>query len=134
MSISFSVAAVLARGALEEDNYADVDDPGILRLVERTELRSEPDLTAAFPANQGAELFIGLRNGKTIHQRLANVIAATPGEIRARFRQAASDVIGDKRTRHLEELVDDCTSLSDSRVVAAHCRLEPAEQRLRPAS
>ena len=28
MSIPFSVAAVLARGALEEDNYAQVDDPG----------------------------------------------------------------------------------------------------------
>jgi 2-methylcitrate dehydratase PrpD len=134
MSIPFSVAAVLARGALEEDNYADVDDPGILRLVERTELRSEPDLTEAFPTNQGAEIFIGLRNGRTIHQRLDNVIAATPEEIRARFRQAASDVIGDRRARHLEELVDNCTSLPDSRVIAAHCRLEPAEQRLRPAS
>ena len=134
MSISFSVAAVLARGALEEDNYADIDDPRILRLVERTELRSEPDLTAAFPANQGAEVFIGLRNGKTIHQRLDNVIAATPEEILVRFRQAASDVIGDKRARHLEELVDRCTSLPDSHVIAAHCRLEPAEQRLRPAS
>jgi 2-methylcitrate dehydratase PrpD len=134
MSIPFSVAAVLIRGALEEDNYADVDDPGILRLVERTELRSEPDLTAAFPASQGAEVSIGLRNGKTIHRRLDNVIAATPEEIRARFRQAASDVIGDNRARHLEELVDNCTSLPDSRVIAAHCRLEPAEQRLRPAS
>ena len=28
MSIPFSVAAVLARGALEEDNYAQIDDPG----------------------------------------------------------------------------------------------------------
>ena len=65
MSIPFSVAAVLARGALEEENYADVDDPRILRLVERTDLQSAPDLTAAFPANQGAEVLVGLRNGKT---------------------------------------------------------------------
>jgi hypothetical protein len=62
------------------------------------------------------------------------VIAATPDEIRARFRQAASDVIGDKRARDLEDLVDNCASLPDSRVIAAWCRLEPAEQRLRPAS
>jgi 2-methylcitrate dehydratase PrpD len=134
MSIPFSVAAVLARGALEEDNYADVDDPGILRLVERTDLQSAPDLTTAFPANQGAEVTIGLRDGKAIHQRLDNVISATPEEIRARFRQAASDIIGDKHARHLEELVDNCTSLPDSRVIAIRCRLEPAEQRLRPAS
>jgi 2-methylcitrate dehydratase PrpD len=134
MSIPFSVAAVLARGALEEGNYADVDEPSILRLIERTELQSEPGLTAAFPAKQGAEILLGLRNGNTIHQRLDNVIAATPDEIRARFRQAASDVIGDKRARDLEDLVDNCTSLPDSRVIAARCRLEPAEQRLRPAS
>jgi 2-methylcitrate dehydratase PrpD len=85
MSIPFSVAAVLARGTLEEDNYARVDDPGILRLVEQTDLQSAPDLTAAFPANQGAEVTIGLRDGKTIHHRLDNVIAATPEEIRAAF-------------------------------------------------
>ena len=134
MSIPFSVAAVLARGALEEGNYADVDEPSILRLIARTELQSEPGLTAAFPAKQGAEILIGLRNGNTIHQRLDNVIAATPDEIRGRFRQAASDVIGDKRARDLEDLVDNCASLPDSRVIAARCRLEPAEQRLRPAS
>jgi 2-methylcitrate dehydratase PrpD len=134
MSIPFSVAAVLARGALEEENYADIDDAGILRLVERTDLQSAPDLTAAFTANQGAEVTIGLRDGKAIHQRLDNVIAATPEEIRTRFRRAASDVIGNKRARHLEEIVDDCTSLPDSRVIAARCRLEPTGQRLRPAS
>jgi 2-methylcitrate dehydratase PrpD len=133
MSIPFSVAAVLARGALEEENYADVGDPRILRLVERTDLKSVPDLTAAFPANQGAEVLVGLRDGKTIHQRLDNVIAATPEEIRARFRQAASSVIGD-RARDLEDLIDNCPSLPDSRVIAARCRLEPIEQRLRPAS
>ena len=66
MSIPFSVAAVLARGALEEDNYAQIDDPEILRLVERTDLQSEPGLTAAFPAHQGAEVRVGLRNGTTI--------------------------------------------------------------------
>jgi hypothetical protein len=34
----------------------------------------------------------------------------------------------------LEELVDDCEFLSDGRVIAAQCRLEPMEQLLRPAS
>lgn len=133
MSIPFSVAAVLTRGTLEEENYADIGDPGILRLVERIDLQTAPDLTAAFPANQGAEILVDLRNGTTIRQRLDNVIAATPDEIRARFRQAASTVIGD-RARDLEELVENCASLPDSRVIAARCRPEPSEQRLRPAS
>jgi 2-methylcitrate dehydratase PrpD len=134
MSIPFSVAAVLARGALEEDNYAQIDDPRILRLVELTDLQSDPGLTAAFPVNQGAEIFVGLRNGKTIHHRLDNVIAATPEHIRARFRQAAAGIIGGQRARHLEELVDRCPSLPDASVIAAGCGLQPAEQRLRPAS
>ena len=134
MSIPFSVAAVLARGAIEEDNYAHIDDPQILHLVGRTDLQSDPTLTAAFPAQQGAEVVVGLRNGNTIRQRLDNVIAATPQEIRARFRQAAADVVGDRRALHLEELVDNCEFLADSRVIAAQCRLEPMERLLRPAS
>jgi 2-methylcitrate dehydratase PrpD len=133
MSIPFSVAAVLARGALEEENYTDIGDISILRLVERIDLQTAPDLTAAFPAKQGAEILVGLRNGTTIRHRLDNVIAATPEEIRARFRQAASSVIGD-RARELEDLIDNCASLPDSRVIAARCRPEPAGQRLRPAS
>ena len=134
MSIPFSVAAVLARGAIEEDNYAHIDDPQILRLVERTDLQSESALTAAFPAQQGAEVVVGLRNGNTIRHRLDNVIAATPQEIRARFRRAAAEVIGDSGATGLEELVDDCASLADSRVIAAQCRLAQIDQLRRPAS
>ena len=134
MSIPFSVAAVLARGAIAEDNYAQIDHPQILGLVDRTDLQCDSGFTAAFPAQQGAEVVVGLRNGNTIRQRLDNVIAATPQEIRARFRQAAADVVGDRRALHLEELVDNCEFLSDSRVIAAQCRLEPMERLLRPAS
>jgi 2-methylcitrate dehydratase PrpD len=134
MSIPFSVAAVLARGAIAEDNYAQTDDPRILGLVDRTELECDSGFTAAFPAQQGAEVLVGLRNERTIRQRLDNVIAATPPEIRARFRQAAADVVGDKHALHLEALVDGCEFLSDSRVIAAQCRLEPMERLLRPAS
>ncbi len=134
MSIPFSVAAVLARGAIAEDNYAQIDDPQILGLVDLTDLECDSGFTAAFPAQQGAEVVVGLRNGKTIRQRLDNVIAATPQEIRARFRQAAADVVGDKRALHLEELVDNCEFLADGRVIAAECRLEPMERLLRPAS
>ncbi len=134
MSIPFTVAAVLARGAIEEDNYAQVGDPRILRLVDRTDLQRDPAFTAAFPAQQGAGIVVGLRNGKTVRHRLDNVIAATPREIRARFRHAAAGVVGDKRALNLEEFVDTCESLSDSRVIAALCRLEPQDRLLRSAS
>src|SRR5260370_3641515 len=108
MSIPFSVAAVLARGAIAADNYAQIDDPQILDLVDLTDLECDSGFTAAFPAQQGAEVVVSLRNGKTIRQRLDNAIAATPQEIRARFRQAAADVVADKLALQLERLVDSC--------------------------
>jgi 2-methylcitrate dehydratase PrpD len=127
MSIPFSVAAVLARGALEEDNYTHIGDAEILRLVDLTDLQSESLFTAAFPASQGAEVSVHLRDGNTIRQRLDDVIAATPQQIRARFRQAAAGVVGEQRALNLEELVDNCASLSDSRMIAALCRPEQTE-------
>jgi 2-methylcitrate dehydratase PrpD len=134
MSIPFSVAATLLRGAIEEDNYAEIDHPEILRLVGLTELRSDAQFTAAFPEKQGAEVGVRLRSGATIRKRLDDVIAATPDEIRARFRQAAASAIGGSRALELERLIATCESLSDSSAISARCRLEPVGQRLRPAS
>jgi len=134
MSIPFSVAAVLARGALEEDNYADVGARQILHLVACTDLQIDPALSAAFPANQGAEIIVGLRNGKAVRRRLDNVIAATSDEIRSRFRRASADAIGERRAQRLEELIDNCEQLSNSSAIAAQCHVAAAEQRLRPAS
>jgi hypothetical protein len=68
-----------------------------------------------------------LRNGTSMRQRLDNVIAATPEEIRARFRLAAGGVIGDGRAKRLEQLVDDCASLPDSGMIAGLCRLDRAD-------
>jgi 2-methylcitrate dehydratase PrpD len=134
MSIPFSVAATLARGALEEDNYAEIARPDVLRLVELTELCSDVQLTAAFPDKQGAEVSIRLRNGTIICKSLDNVVAATPDDIRARFRKAATGAIGAARALQLERLIDGCEALSDVSTIPALCRLEPLEQRLRPAS
>jgi hypothetical protein len=69
-----------------------------------------------------------------VRKRLDDVIAATPGEIRARFRKAAAGAIGGSRALELERLIETCESLSDSSAISACCRLEPAGQRLRPAS
>lgn len=124
MSIPFSVAATLARGAIEEDNYSHLDDPGIIRLVGLIDLKSDADLSSAFPDAQGAEIVVRLRNGSTIQRRLADVVAATPQEIRARFHDAATAALGQDRANKLEELVDRCETLPDGGSIAAHCRLE----------
>jgi 2-methylcitrate dehydratase PrpD len=134
MSIPFSVAATLLRGTIEEDNYAEIDHPEILRLVGLTDLGSDAQFTAAFPEKQGAEVALRFRNGTTIRKRLDDVIAATPDEIRNRFRRAAAGAIGGSQALELEWLIETCESLSDSSAISARCRLEPVGQQLRPAS
>lgn len=126
MSIPFTVAATLARGTIEEDNFSRLDDPDILRLVELIDLTGDSTFTAAFPAAQGAEITVRLRNGETLQRHLDDVIAATPEQIRSRFRDAADAVIGARQALALEELVDGCASLADGSRIAAHCRIQPS--------
>jgi 2-methylcitrate dehydratase PrpD len=134
MSIPFSVAATLARGEIEEENYAGLADSDILRLVSVTDLKADAGFTAAFPGKQGADVTVHLRGGRTIRHALPEVIAATPSDIRARFRAAAGRIIGEERTRQLEQLTDNCEQLRDASVIAAQCRLAAPERTLRSAS
>lgn len=134
MSIPFSVAATLARGEIEEENYSELDDADILRLVAVTDLRADPGFTAAFPGKQGAEVTVHLRSGRTIRHALPDVIAATPSDIRARFRAAATRVLGDDRAHRLEQLIDGCEELGNAGDIAAQCRLDAPERVLRSAS
>ncbi|PDT91603.1 hypothetical protein CO669_06320 [Bradyrhizobium sp. Y36] len=134
MSIPFSVAATLARGDIEEDNYAELDDADIVRLVAITELKADAGFTAAFPAKQGAEVTVRLRDGRSIRHALPDVIAATPSDIRTRFRGAAAAVLGEDRGCLLEQLIDDCERLGNAGDIAAQCRLNATERTLRSAS
>jgi len=133
MSIPFSVAATLARGEIREENYAGLDDARILRLVSISDLTADAGFTAAFPGKQGADVSVHLRDGRTIRHALPDVVAATPSEIRTRFRAAASRIIGEDRADRLEQLVDGCEQLGDAGVIAAQCRLDTPERALRSA-
>lgn len=134
MSIPFSVAATLARGEIEEENYAELDDVDIIRLVSVTDLEPDAAFTAAFPVKQGADITVHLRSGRTIRHGLTDVIAATPAEIRARFRTAAHGVLGEDRAHRLEQLIENCERLGNAGDIAALCRQDTAERVLRSAS
>jgi hypothetical protein len=105
-----------------------------LRLVSVTDLKADAGFTAAFPGRQGADVTVHLRGGRTIRHALPDVIAATPSDVRARFRAAAGRIIGEDRTRQLEQLTDNCEQLGDASVIAAQCRLAAPERTLRSAS
>jgi 2-methylcitrate dehydratase PrpD len=134
MSIPFSVAATLARGEIEEENYSELGDADIVRLIAVTELEADAAFTAAFPGQQGAEVTVHLRGGRTIRHALPDVIAATPADIRARFRSSATHVLGEDRGCLLKQLIDDCERLDNAGDIAAQCRLDVSERVLRSAS
>jgi 2-methylcitrate dehydratase PrpD len=100
MSIQYCVAATLARGAIEEANYRLLDDAEINRLARATQLAVDTAFTAAYPGAQGTEVIVKLRDGRVVSKRLDDVIAATPEQIRARFRAACGN------WRAIEEMVE----------------------------
>jgi 2-methylcitrate dehydratase PrpD len=106
MSIHYCVAATLARGVIEESNYRRLDDPEIRRLCRAVTVEEDAAFTTAYPRTQGAEVTVTLRDGRSITRRLDDVIPATPDQIRARFRTAASSVMGPQGAARLESAVE----------------------------
>ncbi len=60
------------------------------------------DFTAAFPAKQGAEVTVRLKDGRVLSHRLQDVIPADLDLIRRRFRDAAAKTIGAHAAKTLE--------------------------------
>ncbi len=123
MSIQHAVASALARGRVDEESYRDLNDAAVQELAGKIAIKIDPGFTAAFPAKQGAEVTITLRNGTTLSRGLADVVPADRDLIRARFRSAAAAVLGADRAAALEHAVD---GLSDSDDVGAIMRLARA--------
>ncbi|MGE0482609.1 MAG: MmgE/PrpD family protein [Gammaproteobacteria bacterium] len=106
MSIQYTVAVALASGALEEASYARLDDPLLAALVGRTTLVVDDALTAAYPARQGAEVVVTLRDGGRHAARLDDVLHATPARVTARCRAALATRFDDSRAAAVMDLVD----------------------------
>jgi 2-methylcitrate dehydratase PrpD len=118
MSIHFCVAAALSRGVIEEANYRNLSDPEINRLASITAVEIDPALTAAYPGKQGAEVIVTLRDGRTLRRGLADVVPATPEQIRARFRTAAQAIIGAEAVKAAENAIDHLETLEDAGTLA----------------
>lgn len=108
MSIRFCVAATLTRKSIEENNYRQLADPEIARLVSVTKLEEDADFTRAYPGQQGSEVIVTLRDGKVIRRRMVDLIPATPEQVQARFRSAAGD-----RAASIEAMVESLDQLAD---------------------
>ena len=96
----------------------------MLGLVDLVRLETDPGLSAAFPRAQGAEIELRLEDGSAIVERLSDVVAASPDEVRQRFRAAAGIVLGSARATEIEDRIDDMESSDD---VGALLRLAAAD-------
>jgi 2-methylcitrate dehydratase PrpD len=108
MSIQYCVAATLAQRKIAESNYHLLDDPEIMRLAGAMTLEARDDFTSNYPAKQGAEVTLHLRNGETRTRRLENVVPATPAEIRARFRSVCQSA------NAIEDFIDNLEHQQDA--------------------
>jgi 2-methylcitrate dehydratase PrpD len=134
MSIQYGVAGALVRKVVDEDNYRRLDHPDILRLAGMIRLKSDHEFTAAFPAAQGAEVEVSLAVGARISRRISDVIAATEGEVRARFRSSAAALLGADRADAIEEAVDRIERNDNAGRVAGLCALTVRGGRTRVAA
>jgi 2-methylcitrate dehydratase PrpD len=113
MSIQYCVAATLLRGAIEEANYRLLADPEMKRLIDAITLEEAPEFTVAYPQAQGTEIALTLRNGQVITRRLDDLVPATPGQVRDRFRAAADETLGRRAAKALEEAAARLPELPD---------------------
>ena len=123
MSIRFGVAAALQLGTVEECGYHRLDDAGTLRLVARAGLEMDENLTARFPAAQGAEVRASLEDGSLVMNRLRDVVPATGTEIPVRFHEAAPQVIGPGGADEIPICVDPLETEIDAGRLASLCSL-----------
>src|SRR6202142_3026774 len=113
MSIHYAGASALLRGSVDEASYLKLDDPALLALAAKVTVKAGDDFTAAFPAKQGAEVTVRLRDGRVLSHRLQDVIPADLDLVRRRFRAAAANAIGADAARALEAAVDDLDRSTD---------------------
>lgn len=123
MSIHYNVAAALVHGHYAESNYVPGANPQVLELAKRVVLEVDPQLTSAFPRQQGAEVVVRTRAGGQFRERLANVVPTDESGVRERFAAAASARLGAAAAARLASTVDELAERGSAADLARAARL-----------
>lgn len=113
MSIQYAVASALLRGMIDESSYRALDDPALIRLAGLIRMEPDDELTAAYPAEQGAAITVTLKDGKVLARSLSNVIPASPELIHERFLAAATEFAGKAKAQELEDAAGALDKIAD---------------------
>ena len=108
------MAAALLKGSVTELNFRRLDDPALHRLINMIRLEVDDEMTQAYPGRQGSEVEIESADGKRHRMRLADVVNATAGEVRERFRDQAVKAFGEVHARKVEAFVDNIENAEDA--------------------
>ena len=127
MSIPFGVAAVIVHRQLAEANYRDLGNAQVNSLARATELVTSPELTAAFPARQGATIELTLEDDRRLSIGQTDVTPATEAEVRQRFREAAAVVVGEAAAEAIESFVDGIEDMHDAGELPSLCSLPESD-------
>lgn len=105
MSIPFAVASALATRQLDEASYGDPAGSPALALAELVQLESDAAFASAFPASQGAEVAIELRDGRRLSQRLDALRPLDAAAVRDRFMRIATGTLGEQASAGIDQAV-----------------------------
>lgn len=118
MSIQYCVAQALLRGKIDEAGFAVPADPALHRLLALTSLTTDAELSAAYPAQQGAEVTVRFADGHSRSRRLADVVHADDAQVRLRFRHACAAAVGAARAEQIEATIERLIDLRDAAELA----------------
>lgn len=113
MSIHFNVASALMHGDFDDSHYRDYGNQDIADLARGIRVTIDDELTAAYPASQGAAIRVTTAQDR-YSENLHDVLAATEEDIEVRFLAAASESIGKQAAKTLLEFVLDLANAPDT--------------------
>lgn len=111
LSTCFNMALAVLRGpSLHDVSEADLRDPKVASMVERVEVREDPELTALFPHRWACRVQIETRDG-TVREERVDIPKGEPEnplteqELEDKFLRLATPVLGSTRAQRVVELV-----------------------------
>jgi 2-methylcitrate dehydratase PrpD len=111
-SINWPVAAMLVRDrvGVEEVLPSSFDDPEIIAMTARCEVRIDPEIEAGFPARRQASVQIRLKDGRVLESGLTTASGGPDpqpdeAEVVAKFREFAASALPESRVREIEASV-----------------------------
>jgi 2-methylcitrate dehydratase PrpD len=122
MSIQYNVAAALAHGNLAERNYVPQQNTEVQAVARRVTVETDPKLTSAFPAKQGAAIVVRTRAGKTLEQSADDLEPTDADGVHERFFAAAGERLGAQRARELDRLIGTFEQCTDARALGLALR------------